>query len=567
MSEFPDPLDSDADDVVWAMQTAKVQWKRGSTADAIVWLQRAIDAANLAGDAFRATELAAGITARTDEMVRASIAPPAPPDMDEGGDDVDDLMSEDTALSLDIPISMDSFGDEDGLEPAPAPVGDSLPPIMAPTAGNGAAPKSAAPRAGSTPPILAPPAPRQRMSSAPPPILGGRPPSVMPSVPPPPPPRMKSGRPPPPRRNATPELAASSMGPRVRALQDSGHEFNLDEALDSREPDDYYGAHNLPGGVAKPPAAPFAAPPAAVPAPAVVATAPAAPEVAEAVVSSAPPAAALPVSDQDLQAPSETEHVLPASSEADEGVTVEGVRLYEVPGFEDFPEDAQQALANAAVIQELAEEEEVGTFGAALVIAGSVGVMATVSDFAGSVAEAGQVVFTAGSLSEAVTLRVVASSPATRVAIWDKKILDEHMAACPWVADELHAVGDRFQALAGATLGPLGDQLDDSLRRMVTDRMQIKSLDAADVVIEAGKSIPGLHVLGAGYLELVDDSGEVVDEVGMGDLVFASDVLSGTHAPYTARAGEGGALILFMPRMDCHELMLSVPPLMEILVS
>ena len=42
-SVFPRPAASDADDVVWTLQTAAVQWQRGLRADAIVWVRKAAD--------------------------------------------------------------------------------------------------------------------------------------------------------------------------------------------------------------------------------------------------------------------------------------------------------------------------------------------------------------------------------------------------------------------------------------------------------------------------------------------------------------------------------------------
>jgi hypothetical protein len=50
---FPVAKDDDDDDVAWALSTAQVQWKRGSQADAIVWLRRAIDSAVAVGATWR----------------------------------------------------------------------------------------------------------------------------------------------------------------------------------------------------------------------------------------------------------------------------------------------------------------------------------------------------------------------------------------------------------------------------------------------------------------------------------------------------------------------------------
>ncbi len=85
-------------------------------------------------------------------------------------------------------------------------------------------------------------------------------------------------------------------------------------------------------------------------------------------------------------------------------------------------------------------------------------------------------------------------------------------------------------------------------------------------MVEQGETVPGLHVVGAGRIELIRD-GETVDELGPGDFVFAAEVMSAGAATATARAGKGGALVLFASRSAAHELLVSVPPLLEILAG
>jgi len=73
-------------------------------------------------------------------------------------------------------------------------------------------------------------------------------------------------------------------------------------------------------------------------------------------------------------------------------------------------------------------------------------------------------------------------------------------------------------------------------------------------------------VLGAGHLELC--TGAIVSEqLHPGDFLFATQVMAGGGAPFTARAGAGGALLLRADRMAAHELLVSVPPLLEILAG
>jgi CRP-like cAMP-binding protein len=84
-----------------------------------------------------------------------------------------------------------------------------------------------------------------------------------------------------------------------------------------------------------------------------------------------------------------------------------------------------------------------------------------------------------------------------------------------------------------------------------------------DVTFEQGKPVVGLYVVGVGEVELVKD-GRVERKLGPGDLLFSSAVLSHEPAPALARAGSAGALVLYFDRMTTHELVVSVPPLLEL---
>ena len=245
---------------------------------------------------------------------------------------------------------------------------------------------------------------------------------------------------------------------------------------------------------------------------------------------------------------------------------VDDVSLESVRGFEDLPETSQLALAKAATLTILSTDEEVGSFGAALVTRGRVGIMPAIADVASSVAKPGDVVFTRGTLNEGVSLRVVALENQTAVASWSEAALQAAMADCPWVADELRLVADRFQAQAGTVLGPIGERFDDTLRELVLSRLEVKAYAAGETIVETGKPVPGLHVVGGGRVELVSAAGEAT-EAGPGEFLFAAQVLGGGRAHATARAGKDGALILFTPRSVAHELLLSVPPLIEILAG
>ncbi len=254
----------------------------------------------------------------------------------------------------------------------------------------------------------------------------------------------------------------------------------------------------------------------------------------------------------------------PARDEPEVG----GISLASVQGLEDLPDEAQAQLAISARLERLGAEEEIGNFAVALVVSGWVSIMPAIADASCAKAGTADVVFTQGTLEEGIALRVVAGEDDTVVAVWETAAIDAATADCPWVADELRAVADRFQALAGAAMGELGDRFDDTLRATVTDRCEVRTLLPGERIVEQGKPVPGLFIVGGGRVEIVGEgAAEPSDELGPGDFVFSAQVLSASPAPAGARAGKDGALVLFAERHAAHELMLSVPPLLEILAG
>jgi hypothetical protein len=265
--------------------------------------------------------------------------------------------------------------------------------------------------------------------------------------------------------------------------------------------------------------------------------------------------------------PSSARSGAPESAAEAEQVIIAGVRLADVRGFADLPVSAHRMLAATARIESLAAGEEASFFSVALVLDGWVGLMPAIADTACATAVVGEVVFTEGTLPDGLMLRVVAGQDDVVVATWDSEAIANATQECPWVADDLKLLADGFQALAGACLGPLGDRLDDSLRSIVTSRCEIRTLLPGEQLCAANKPVPGMHIIGGGDVELVDDSGRVAKTHGTGEFLFAQQVLAGGLVPYLARAGKKGALVLFAPRMAAHELLVSVPPLLEILAE
>jgi len=241
--------------------------------------------------------------------------------------------------------------------------------------------------------------------------------------------------------------------------------------------------------------------------------------------------------------------------------------LGEVRGLEDLPPESQALLAREAHIAILKKEEELSSFGLALVLKGAINIMPAIADLSCARASKGDIVWGQGNLEEGVVLRLVAAEDSSQVAVWDAALIKGAIRDCPWVIDDLKALADRYQALAGVAMGPMGERLDDALRGMVTGRCEIKRLLPNEALATRGKPVGGMYVVAAGRVEILDETDEVESELGPGDFVFAPQVLSNGPAPRNARAGKQGALLLFAARSVAHELLLSVPPLLEIFAS
>jgi hypothetical protein len=523
-SVIPPPLDDDDDDVAWALQTAAVQWSRGGRADAVVWLRRAVDAAIAAGNPARTkdlTRLAAMVADRlVEEAARApdSAVPPAP--SQPAPDDVDDLLAPPrlpappprvsgpraTAHSLSGEIPID-YSDDASNAPAEERFEDD---------------DDLEDDDDDAPTI---PPPRDAAAV----LFENRDPSTIPASDNP----FDSRAPGPPED--TQIVRADDIWSASPSTPPEDEEIVGESEVWSA---DAHAAHESPRSQALAPAPPFLDEDH---------------EDSELDGPTFPRGAPVPE-----PAPSEPPH-----APFDGPPVVGGIALDSVRGFEDLPEEMQSHLASVASLTTLAADEEVGSFGAALVTNGKVGIMPSIADVASAVASAGEVVFTRGSLPDGVSLRVVALEDDTVVASWSAADLEAAFADCPWVADELRLVADRFQAIAGATLGLLGERLDDALRGLVLSRLEVRAFGPGEIIVTEGKAVPGLHVVGGGKVEFLE--GDVVtDEATPGDFLFAAEVLSAGKAHASARAGKSGALVLFASRAVAHEMLMSVPPLLEI---
>ena len=245
---------------------------------------------------------------------------------------------------------------------------------------------------------------------------------------------------------------------------------------------------------------------------------------------------------------------------------IDTLPLDDVAAFADLPDDARRDLGRLARLEELGPHEELPVSGLLLVVEGEAHVQPTVLDTTAATLRAGDVVLGRGTLARGLSLRLVAESGPLKVAAWSDEVITLALSSLPWVLEELYARTDRLQAFAGAALGPLGERLDAQLREAVLNRLETRVLHEGEVFVEKGRPVQGMAILGAG-LVMVESGANDASKLLPGDLLFPAQILQGGLAPATARAGAGGAVLLFGDRALAQELLLTWPPLIEVLAS
>ena len=586
MLEIPVVKDTDAEDVVWGLQTADTLWRRGERIDALVWLRRAAQAAGDANDDDRALELARYAAELTEFMNREEAAAGERADHAENEDQEDThvvpgrvvpSLSEETEIEAEHTMELDSAELEPGSIPPPKPppppprtrkppppppvrrpsqAADALSQASAPPAAEAAAPPAAEAAATELPPPgePAPGAPaeeepiRPSLGSVPPAekvhagmfdpwadtaAAGGPVPRAIPVAPVPDLPKLDVEA-----AHGSAEVSEEEVITSVRSHAPSvpGSEPPISTRLPVPQPP---GTSRTPTPLQPPPPPPRARSVPAIPLPLAVEP--------------------QPEHEPDVEAPSEStvEGATPVSPAA------APLDLDDVDAFADLPDDARTAFAAAATIHTLAEGDEIGTFALAYVLSGTFDVAATVVDAPAVRLSAGAVLRSRGTTAVGIPMRLISAQGEGVVATWSDEAVEAAFRTIPWVDEDLRAAADRVQTLVGITIGPLGERLDMSIRELIMSRLTMKPLAPSEVVVPAGEAVPGLLLVGVGELELVKDD-EVTGVVSSGDFLFPTEVLGAGSAPATARAGAGGALVMFGDRAIAQELLVTCPPLLEV---
>jgi hypothetical protein len=238
--------------------------------------------------------------------------------------------------------------------------------------------------------------------------------------------------------------------------------------------------------------------------------------------------------------------------------------LSTVEAFADLPDDSRNQLAKDSLLKRYAAGDLIESFALVFVVSGDVHVQAVGALSYATTIRAGTVLRSRGTLEETIRLRLVCASPTGVIATWNAAVVEAALGSCPWVEDDLRATGDRVQALAGASLGALGQRLSPDLRTGIVDKLTMRAFAPHETIVTKGVAVPGILLVAAGRVDL-DADGAPTAEVTAGQFVLPNEVLSASPSPVTARAAAGGALVFVADRKKTQELFATEPLLIELL--
>lgn len=141
-------------------------------------------------------------------------------------------------------------------------------------------------------------------------------------------------------------------------------------------------------------------------------------------------------------------------------------------------------------------------------------------------------------------------------------------AAAPWVVQELEPASDDVHVVAGILRGRHGARLDGVMLDAVLSRAKTMRLAPGATVVRQGEAVRALILVGAGVLTIREGDeadSPIVQTLDPGEVLYATELLGRVAAPKTVRAGDDGALVIVATRAATEELLVTVPPLLELL--
>lgn len=237
--------------------------------------------------------------------------------------------------------------------------------------------------------------------------------------------------------------------------------------------------------------------------------------------------------------------------------------------FSDLPSETRTQLAASG--RSVMLEPGQGSFlhsGLCAVLEGSVGGCRDEASQPGVRFCAGSSIAAEGTLRFPSSLYLRAGTGGAHLGFWSPDGGGALLSARAGLRDALLRNADHARARAGAASGELGQQLDESLLSGVLDRFEVRSLPSGQLVAQAGKPVEGLFLVGAGSLaEAAPAPNRSALRWEPGEFVLGQSLVDGSPAACDVSVETSGALLMFAPRAVALELMMSLPPLIEMLAS
>ena len=244
------------------------------------------------------------------------------------------------------------------------------------------------------------------------------------------------------------------------------------------------------------------------------------------------------------------------------------IDLQRFEALADVPDDERARIVATGQVIALLPDEEIDAPALVLVLHGELEVRTKGRSSPIEIVPADQLRILAPVPPSDGQLIVVGGRKGSRLLALPAAAIEALRAAAPWVVQDLEPGSDDLHVVAGALRGEIGRRLDDALLGAVLARADTMRLGPGATVVKQGELVRALVILGAGALSLRAGDDPDAPEIGAiepGEVLFPSELLTRAKAPSTVRAGAEGAVVLVATRGATEELMMTYPPLLDIL--
>ena len=230
-------------------------------------------------------------------------------------------------------------------------------------------------------------------------------------------------------------------------------------------------------------------------------------------------------------------------------------RLQSCPEFEDTPEAKLEKLLKAGSLLQLNDRAALVGWDAGVVLEGELGMLrrGVVSHRIKTGASFSCTGTIPGTIAHIAALR-----RETRLIAWERAKLESILVTCPWVLEGLKSRADRVVTLGAIGLGNVSRHMGEPFAQSLLEASRVVVLPPGTVLFEVGTEVHALNIVGVGSIELVDSEGKVRHAAG-GRILFPRELVSGSSAPMTARAGRSGASVLHVQAIELPHFLPHVP--------